>query len=138
MEQRSPDSPTLAQDQTPASQQDPPRKTKGRRLWIWAIVLLGFALVFYLVLRGKGNTAAQQGAPGAGRRGFGGAVTLTTATAKKGDIGVYLEAIGTVTPVFTTTIYNQVTGVVTNVYYREGQMVRKGDPLVEIDPRQYE
>jgi len=94
--------------------------------------------VFYLVLRHKDNTAAQQGGPGGGRRGLGGPVTLTTATAKKGDIGVYLEAIGTVTPVYTTTIYNQVTGVITNVYYREGQMVHKGDPLVEIDPRQYE
>ena len=38
-----------------------------------------------------------------------GSITLTTATAKKGDIGVYLEAIGTVTPVYTTTVYNQVT-----------------------------
>jgi multidrug efflux system membrane fusion protein len=63
---------------------------------------------------------------------------LTTTTAKKGDIGVYLDAIGTVTPVYTTTIYNQVTGVLTDVHYREGQTVRKGDPLVDIDPRQYQ
>ena len=69
---------------------------------------------------------------------FSGPVTLTAATAKEGDIGVYLSAIGTVTPVYTATIYNQVTGVVTAVYYREGQMVRKGEPLVEIDPRQYQ
>jgi membrane fusion protein, multidrug efflux system len=138
MEPKPADSPTPPEHPLPAPRQDAPARPKKRRLWIWAIILLGFALMFFLVLRHKDNTAAQQAGPGGGRRGLGGPVTLTTATAKKGDIGVYLEAIGTVTPVYTTTIYNQVTGVVTNVYYREGQMVRKGDPLVEIDPRQYE
>jgi multidrug efflux system membrane fusion protein len=137
MEQKPVDLTTSPEHQLPAPLQDAPKRRKGRHLWIWAVILLGFALVFVFVLRRKDNTAAQQGGPG-GRRGFGGPVTLTTVSAQKGDIGVYLEAIGTVTPVYTTTIYNQVTGIVTNVYYREGQMVRKGDPLVEIDPRQYE
>lgn len=137
MEQKPPDSLTPPEHPLPAPQQDAPKRKKKRHPWIWVVILLGFALVFYFVLHRQSNTAAQQGGPG-GRRGFGGPVTLTTATAKKGDIGVYLEAIGTVTPVYTTTLYNQVTGVVTNVYYREGQMVQKGDPLVEIDPRQYE
>jgi len=104
-------------------------------LWI-LILLLIFAGIFYLILRKSGNPQAAKG-PG-GRRGFSGPVTLTVATAKQGDIGVYLNAIGTVTPVYSATIYNQVTGVVTAVYYREGQMVRKGEPLVEIDPRQYQ
>jgi membrane fusion protein, multidrug efflux system len=98
--------------------------------------LLGFALIFVLVLRHHDTTAAPQG-PGRGR-GFSGPVTATSTIAQKGDIGVYLDAIGTVTPVYTTTVYNQVTGVVTDVHYREGQTVRKGDALVEIDPRQYE
>ena len=106
---------------------------------MWIVLLLVFALIFVLVLRhnDQSNKAAAPGAAG-GRRGFGGPVTLTTTTAKKGDIGVYLDAIGTVTPVYTDTIYNQVTGVVTDVHYREGQLVRKGDPLVDIDPRQYQ
>ncbi|MBV8116198.1 MAG: efflux RND transporter periplasmic adaptor subunit [Silvibacterium sp.] len=138
MEQKPVDLPTSPEHQLPAAQQGAPKRRKGRHPWIWAVILLAFALLFVFVLRHKDNTAAQQGGPGGGRRGFGGPVTLTTTTAKKGDIGVYLEAIGTVTPVYTTTIYNQVTGVVTNVFYREGQMVGKGDPLVEIDPRQYE
>jgi membrane fusion protein, multidrug efflux system len=138
MEQKTPVSSTLPEHQPAPAQQDAPKRPKKRRLWIWAVILLGFALMFYLVLRHNSNTAAQQAGPGGGRRGFGGPVTLTVATAKKGDIGVYIDAIGTVTPVYTTTLYNQVTGVVTNVSYREGQMVHKGDPLVEIDPRQYE
>ena len=60
------------------------------------------------------------------------------ATAKKGDIGVYLEAIGTVTPVFTASIVNQVTGNVVAVHFTEGQLVKKGDPLIDLDSRQYE
>ncbi|HTW44108.1 MAG TPA: efflux RND transporter periplasmic adaptor subunit [Acidobacteriaceae bacterium] len=114
-----------------------PRQRKKHRQWLWILILLLiFAGIFYLVLRKSGNQQAAHG-PGASRM-FAGPVTLTAATAKQGDIGVYLNAIGTVTPIKTATIYNQVTGVVTAVYYREGQFVRKGQPLVEIDPRQYQ
>jgi len=65
-------------------------------------------------------------------------VALTTATAQKGNIGVYLDAIGTVTPVYTASITSQVTGPVIAVRFKEGQIVRKGDPLIEIDPRPFE
>jgi len=139
MEQKPPDSPTPPDHPVPAPQSNAPTPAKKRRQWVWIVLLLVFALIFVLVLRhnDQSNKAAAPGAAG-GRRGFGGPVTLTTTTAKKGDIGVYLDAIGTVTPVYTDTIYNQVTGVVTDVHYREGQLVRKGDPLVDIDPRQYQ
>jgi multidrug efflux system membrane fusion protein len=60
------------------------------------------------------------------------------ATATKGSIGVYLTAIGTVTPIYTDSITAQVTGVITAVHYREGQSVHKGDPLIDIDARPYE
>ena len=66
-----------------------------------------------------------------------GPVPVTTATAKLGDIRVYLDAIGTVTPVYTDMITAQVTGVITAVRYREGQFVRKGDPLVDLDSRPF-
>jgi membrane fusion protein, multidrug efflux system len=116
---------------------EPPKKKKHRQ-WLWILILLLiFAGIFWLVLRQ--SSQSQQAAGGGGRRGmFAGPVTLTVATAKQGDIGVYLNAIGTVTPVYTATIYNQVTGVILAVHYREGQMVRKGDPLVDIDPRQFQ
>jgi multidrug efflux system membrane fusion protein len=65
-------------------------------------------------------------------------VALTVATARKGNIGVYLDAIGTVTPVYTASITSQVTGPVIAVHFKEGQIVRKGDPLVDIDPRPFE
>lgn len=110
-------------------------KKKPRRQWLWILILLLiFAVIFYLILHKRQNTNA---AAGGGRHAFAGPVTLTAATAKQGDIGVYLNAIGTVTPVHTATIYNQVAGVITGVHYREGQMVHQGDSLVDIDPRQY-
>jgi membrane fusion protein, multidrug efflux system len=73
-----------------------------------------------------------------GRAGAGGPVTLTVSSATKGNIGMYVEAIGTVTPVYTSTITAQASGVLNQVRYREGQLVRQGDPLIEIDPRPYE
>jgi multidrug efflux system membrane fusion protein len=108
---------------------------KKRRQWLWIVLLLVFAGILYLILQHQGTTKT---AAGGGRHGFSGPVTLTVATAQKGDIGVYLEAIGTVTPVYTASIYNQVIGVITQVHYREGQTVQKGAPLVDIDPRQFQ
>jgi multidrug efflux system membrane fusion protein len=105
------------------------------RVIVWLAILLIFAVGFLLVLRRKSDTSA---AGGAGRRALGGTVTITTATAKSGDIGVYIDAIGTVTPVYTTSITSQVNGMIMEVHYREGQVVKKGDPLIDIDPRTYE
>jgi multidrug efflux system membrane fusion protein len=95
---------------------------------IWIAVLGVFALGFYLVSMPK---EAPKGR-------VTGTTTITTATATKGDIGDYLDAIGTVTPVYTASIFSQVTGVVTKVNYQEGQIVKQGDPLVDIDDRQYQ
>jgi multidrug efflux system membrane fusion protein len=67
-----------------------------------------------------------------------GGVPVTTAVARKGNIGVYLEAIGTVTPVYTSSITAQVNGLVTAVHYVEGQIVHAGDALIDIDPRPFQ
>jgi multidrug efflux system membrane fusion protein len=112
------------------------------------VVLLAFGLLFYWVLRHeqKGQAAGPAGAGGpgggaggGGRRGMmGGSVPVTTATAHTGSVGVYVDAIGTVTPLYTVSINSQVTGTITAVHYREGQIVRKGDPLVDIDSRPFQ
>ncbi|MFZ0772088.1 MAG: efflux RND transporter periplasmic adaptor subunit [Candidatus Sulfotelmatobacter sp.] len=105
-----------------------------QRLFVWAAVLLAFGIVFVLVLRHHDEAQSAASA----RRAATGAVTITTATAQKGNIGVYLEAIGTVTPVYTDSITSEVTGLVTQVHYQEGQLVRKGQALIDIDPRPYQ
>jgi multidrug efflux system membrane fusion protein len=65
-------------------------------------------------------------------------VSATVATATKGSIGIYLDAIGTVTPVYTASITAQASGVLTAVHYSEGQTIQKGDALIDIDPRPYQ
>jgi membrane fusion protein, multidrug efflux system len=64
-------------------------------------------------------------------------VIIHTGTAYQGQMGVYIDALGTVTPVSMVNIYSQVSGQVLSVHYREGQIVHKGDPLIEIDSRPY-
>jgi len=101
---------------------------------VWIVILVIFGVAFALILRHHDDATAAAKAP----RGGGGAVTLTTTTAQKGDIGVYLDSIGTVTPVYTASITSQVNGIVTAVHFKEGQIVSKGDPLIDIDSRTYE
>ncbi len=124
----------------PASQfaGDSPAPVKKRRhVWVWFVVLLFFGGTFYWVWTNQQKS--QAATTGGGRRGaMGGMVPVTTAVAHSGSIGIYQEAIGTVTPLYTTNITAQVTGLITAVHYREGQMVKKGDPLIDIDPRPYE
>ena len=96
------------------------------------MILAAFALLFWFVLR-KHDDSKNAKAP----RG-GGPVTVTTVTAQKGDIGNYLDGIGTVTPVYTSSVTSQVNGIVTAVHYKEGQIVHKGDPLIDIDARPYQ
>ncbi len=103
------------------------------RAGVWILLLAIFALAFYFVLRHHDQTKAA--APS--RHSAGGTATINTVTAARGDIGVYLDAIGTATPVYTSSITSQVNGIVTAVHYREGQIVHKGDPLIEIDSRPY-
>jgi len=83
--------------------------------------------------RGTGTSSARARGDAAFRP-----IMVTTAVAHQGDIGIYLNALGTVTPVYTVTVTSRVQGEITHVYYQEGQMVRKGDPLIEIDPRPYQ
>jgi membrane fusion protein, multidrug efflux system len=111
-----------------AAPPSPPKRSRFLRVLIWIAVLGVFALGFYLVSMPK---EAPKGR-------VTGAISITTATAKKGNIGDYLDAIGTVTPVYTASIFSQVTGVVTKVNYQEGQIVKQGDPLVDIDDRLYQ
>lgn len=102
---------------------------------VWLVLLLIFALAFLWVLRRHDASSTNASSS---RRGAGGQVALTIATAQKGNIGVYLDSIGTVTPVYTASITSQATGPVMAVHFREGQVVHKGDPLVDIDPRPYQ
>ncbi|MGA2538185.1 MAG: efflux RND transporter periplasmic adaptor subunit [Terracidiphilus sp.] len=110
--------------------------------------MLAVVLGVYLFLHSRKSDqsakspSASGGSPssggGGGRARMTGPVPVTVATATKGNIGVYLDALGLVTPVYTASITPQASGVLTAVSYREGQFVHKGDALLEIDPRPYQ
>jgi membrane fusion protein, multidrug efflux system len=117
--------------QLPSSVTDPPQRK--RHWWIWLVILILFGLLFYWIYTYRSASAAAVG----GRHAFTGPVPIIPATATQGSLGVYLPAIGNVTPVYTDSINAEVTGVIQAVHYREGQSVRKGDPLIDIDPSPY-
>jgi membrane fusion protein, multidrug efflux system len=106
---------------------------KLRKIILLVVVV---ALVIGVWLWWRHHKAAEAAAAAAAKAAA--TVTLTTAQAVKGDIGVYLEAIGTVTPVYTSSITSQVNGMIVAVHFQEDQRVSKGDSLIDIDPRPYQ
>ncbi len=103
------------------------KRSRGRR-WILALVLLVVALVlvFTLTRCGGGKPAVPQPA------------AVSVAQARTGDMNVYVDALGTVTPVYTVTVYSQVSGQIMAVHYQQGQIVQRGAALIDIDPRPYQ
>ena len=110
--------------------------TRKQRIWRVGLIVVAVILIVAAVLIWRHHEATAAAAAAA-RRAAAAGITVTTATAKTGDISVYLDAIGTVTPVYTNSITSQVNGLVVAVGFKEGQLVRKGDPLIEIDSRPY-
>jgi len=93
---------------------------------------------------GSGASAAKTDAPGGGGggkgggRGRGGDVPVTVANASKRDVPVEIQVIGNVEAYSTITVKAQVGGQLNAVYFKEGDFVKKGDKLFEIDPRPLE
>ncbi len=130
--------------------------TRAPRRWLGTVVaivlaaLLG-ALAWYLTHRPAPNPAgdypaagasgarrgASGGGAGAGARG-GPPSTVGVALARHADIPVSIEALGTVTSAASVTVAPQVSGVITQVLYQEGQMVKKGRVLATIDPQPFQ
>jgi membrane fusion protein, multidrug efflux system len=111
-----------------------------RRHWrglltILIALLLLVALLRYIQHR---NPAAAPAGSGRGPGGQNGPVAVSIATVSTGDIQVRIPALGTVTPLATVTIRTQISGVMQQILFTEGQTVHKGDALAQIDPRPYE
>ena len=123
------------------SSDTPPSQPRKRRHWaILAALLLTVLGTTFLLSQRSQKAGSEGGKGGSGRqgRGAGGAVPVGVASVEQGTMGVYINALGTVTPVYTVTVTSRVVGQLVGVHYREGQIVHKGDLLAEIDPRPYQ
>ena len=97
-----------------------------------ALSLLGIALGWWI------HHSRPAAPPPSGRSGAMAAMPVRAATAETGEINLTLDALGTVTPLATVTVQTQINGQLTEVAFKEGQMVRKGDFLAQVDPRPYQ
>jgi len=115
-----------------------------KKIWIGILVLMlivGAAFFFYH--RATGTDAANSATADSGtkKRGSPGdakPMPVVTAPAKTDDINVYLNGLGAVTPLATVTVKSRVDGEIIRINFKEGQMVKKGELLAEIDPRPYQ
>ena len=102
-----------------------PLRPNRKRAIIAAGILIVIGTAAYFHFKSATNAKTNSGVP---------PVMINTAAASRGDIGVYVQALGTVTPLNTVSLTARVAGQIAKVEYQEGQHVHVGDPLVEIDP----
>jgi multidrug efflux system membrane fusion protein len=113
------------------------RASRGRR-WLWlvpvALLIAAIAGVWYWTHRTAESSAAAKGGRGDASR----PTPVVAVPARKGSIDVYLNALGTVTPRNTVTVRSRVDGQLMRVAFTEGQAIKAGDLLAEIDPRPFQ
>jgi multidrug efflux system membrane fusion protein len=129
---------------TPPPPVPPSSKTTG--WWVFAVIVALAAGGYYFYANKKSETPVVAApAPGrgggggrGGRFGGGGPVPISSAVAAAGELRVYLSALGSVTALNTITVKSRADGELKKIHFTEGQLVKAGDLLAEIDPRSYQ
>jgi multidrug efflux system membrane fusion protein len=111
----------------------------ARRRWVAGVTVVAVLVVAILAVRARGRSADKAGAAPEGRGAGGGdrPVPVLAAPAETRDVPIYLEGLGTVTAYKTVNVRAQVDGPLVRVLYREGQAVKHGEVLADIDPRPF-
>jgi membrane fusion protein, multidrug efflux system len=141
-EPAAPESPGPAQDEprTEETQGLRPADRRRKRKWPWILSAALLLLIGFFWYRGGLNsTASQKSALAkAGRGVANAAIPVVSTKATTGDIGVYVTGLGAITPIATVTVRSRVDGQLMNVHFKEGEYVRVGDPLIDLDPQPYQ
>ena len=121
----------------------PPAGPRGiLRWWLWLLIvaLAGAAAYYFLVMPHEKTPPSPAALERGGRRAQNAnrIMPVVTATVRTGDINIYLNGLGSVVPLNTVTVRTRVDGQLMKVLFIEGQMVKQGDLLAEIDPRPYQ
>jgi len=114
-----------------------PSRALPRRWWIWLLAagLIGIGVYVVHVTKAGNGTAPP---PGQKAPPSPAGLPVVAVAAKQGDIGIYVTGIGSVTPLNTVTVKTRVDGELMKVLFEEGQIVKSGNLLAEIDPRPFE
>src|SRR5262249_40574556 len=120
-----------------------PRRRRIVPLVVAVLIVAGAVAWWHPWNRNNANApGGQQDARQGARRGGAGAMNapqpVHVATVAQGEMPVVINSLGTVTPLANVTVKTQLNGILTQVAFQEGQMVKKGDVLAQIDPRPYE
>src|SRR3984885_12710705 len=109
-----------------------------KRGWLWVLALLILAgVVFYYYKTRPSAESKAAPAPGAKTTSLG-PVSVAVSTALKQNVPYYLTGLGTVTAFNTVTVKSRVDGELQKVNFTEGQFVKEGDLLAELDPRPFQ
>jgi len=108
--------------------------TTRKRWWLWLLmlalaVIIGVVLVRWQTQRAAAVKSRDTAVP---------PVSIAVAQAHKGDIPLYINALGSATPFNTVTVRSRIDGQLLKVMFQEGQFVKQGDPLAEIDPKPFQ
>jgi membrane fusion protein, multidrug efflux system len=108
----------------------------GKARWGYVGLVILFIAAAAYAFFGRANTGAQPIAPQSGSTAR--TLPVGATAAKKGDMSIFISALGTVTPLHTVTVKSRVDGQLMEVLYKEGQVVKTGDLLATIDPRPFQ
>src|SRR6266850_1604173 len=114
------------------------RKTRTLLVGVVLAAALAAGGYYYWQWRSAPSPAAAAGATKGGARGLGGPIPVVAAPAAQGDVDVIVNGLGTVTPLRTVTVKSRVDGELMRVLFAEGQLVKEGELLAEIDPRPFQ